>query len=184
MGAYGFRGLYEKKPLFLQSIPPVLSHLEWLVDNVELPVKVPELNKVWRTLVESDYLRNIAKSQFSLTVNINSFSYKRGIPVDETSNGGGFVFDCRALPNPGRYEAYKNLNGKDKAVIEFLEKEQDQKSFLKDVFSLTDRSVDKYLDRGFTSLMISFGCTGGQHRSVYAAEMLKKHLMEKYTEKT
>ncbi len=183
MGAYGFRGLYEKKPLFLQSIPPVLSHLEWLVDNVELPIKVPELNKVWRTLVESDYLRNIAKSHFSLTVNINSFSYRRGIPVDESANGGGFVFDCRSIQNPGKYEQYKNLYGTDGPVIEFLEKDAEQKAFMNDVISLTDRSIEKYLERGFTNLMICFGCTGGQHRSVYAAEVLKKHLTEKFTRK-
>jgi RNase adaptor protein for sRNA GlmZ degradation len=183
MGAYGFRGLYEKKPLFLQSIPPVLSHLEWLVDNVELPIKLPELTKVWRTLVESDYLRSIAKSHFSLTVNINSFSYRRGIPVDESANGGGFVFDCRSITNPGKYEQYKNLCGTDAAVIEFLEKDNELKAFLNDVYSLADRSIEKYLERGFTSLMINFGCTGGQHRSVYAAEMLRNHLLEKFARK-
>ncbi len=180
MGAYGFRGLYEKKPLFLQSIPPVLSHLEWLVDNVELPVKVPELSKVWRTLVESDYLRIIARSHFSLTVNVNSFSYRRGIPIDESANGGGFVFDCRAIHNPGKYEQYKNLSGTDPEVITYLEKDPELTGFLNDVFSITDRSIVKYMDRGFTSLMVNFGCTGGQHRSVFAAEMLKKHLMEKF----
>lgn len=180
MGAYGFRGLYEKKPLFLQSIPPVLSHLEWLVYNVELPIKVPELTKVWRTLVESDYLRSIAKSHFSLTVNINSFSYRRGIPIDESANGGGFVFDCRSIHNPGKYEAYKHLCGTDEPVIDFLEKDNELKAFLNDVYSLTDRSIEKYLERGFTSLMVNFGCTGGQHRSVYAAEVLKKHLEQKF----
>lgn len=180
MGAYGFRGLYEKKPLFLQSIPPVLSHLEWLVNNVELPIKVPELTKVWKTLVESDYLKSTAKAHYSLTLNINSFSYRRGIPIDESANGGGFVFDCRAIHNPGKYEKYKNSTGTDPDVIDFLEKDNELKAFLIDIYSLTDRSVDKYLERGFTSLMVNFGCTGGQHRSVYAAEMLKKHLTEKY----
>lgn len=183
MGAYGFRGLYEKKPLFLQSIPPVLGHLEWLVENVELPVKVPELTKVWRTLVESDYLRNIARSHFSLTVNINSFSYKRGIPVDESSNGGGFVFDCRSIVNPGKHERYKDKNGTDAEVIDFMKQDSELMAFLNDIYSLTDRSIDKYLDRGFTNLMVNFGCTGGQHRSVYAAEMLKQHLHEKYARK-
>lgn len=183
MGAYGFRGLYEKKPLFLQSIPPVLSHLEWLVHNVELPVKVPELTKVWKTLVESDYLRSIAKSHFSLTVNINSFSYRRGIPIDESANGGGFVFDCRSIHNPGKYEQYKDLCGTDIPVVEFLEKDNELKAFLNDVYSITDRSIEKYLERGFTSLMINFGCTGGQHRSVYAAELLKKHLQEKFSKR-
>lgn len=180
MGAYGFRGLYEKKPLFLQSIPPVLNHLEWLVNNVELPIHVPELTKVWKILVDSDYLKTTAKAQYSLTVNINSFSYRRGIPVDESTNGGGYVFDCRAIHNPGKYEKYKNLTGTDKEVIQFLEKDEEVKAFLNDVYSLTDRSVEKYMERGFTSLMVNFGCTGGLHRSVYSAEMLKKHLSEKF----
>jgi len=183
MGAYGFRGLYEKKPLFLQSIPPVLSHLAWLVDNVELPVKLPELTKVWRTLVESDYLMTIAKAHFYLTININSFSYRRGIPIDESANGGGFVFDCRCIQNPGKYDRYKNLNGTDKEVIDFLNKDKESTAFLNDVCALTDRSVEKYLERGFTNLMINFGCTGGQHRSVFTAEMLRKHITEKFSKK-
>lgn len=183
MGAYGFRGLYEKKPLFLQSIPPVLSHLAWLVDNVELPIKVPELTKVWRTLVDSDYLMTIAKAHFYLTININSFSYRRGIPIDESANGGGFVFDCRSIHNPGKYEQYKNLTGTDNEVIDFLNKESELTAFLNDVYSITDRSVEKYLERSFTNLMVNFGCTGGIHRSVYAAEMLKKHIIEKYNKK-
>ncbi len=183
MGAYGFRGLYEKKPLFLQSIPLVLNHLEWLVNNVKLPVELPELTKVWNTLVQSDYLRNMAKAHFSLIVNINSFSYKRGIPVDESSNGGGFVFDCRAMNNPGKLELYKNLTGKDPEVISFLDAEPETVLFLNDIYSLIDRNVNKYLERGFTQLMVNFGCTGGQHRSVYAAEKLRQHLLAKFPEK-
>ncbi|MDP4209645.1 MAG: RNase adapter RapZ [Bacteroidota bacterium] len=180
MGAYGFRGLYEKKELFLQSIPLALNHLDWLLDNVTLPVDVPELRKVWEYLTESDYIRQLAKNQLSLRVAINSFSYRRGIPVDESSNGGGFVFDCRSVHNPGRYEQYKMLTGKDEPVQEFFRNEPEMDDFLENVTALVDRSVEKYLSRGFTSLMINFGCTGGQHRSVYSAEQLYKHLSQKF----
>jgi aminoglycoside/choline kinase family phosphotransferase len=180
MGAYGFRGLYEKKELFLQSIPLALNHLEWLLGHVQLPVELPELKKVWEYLTESDYIRQLAKQHLLLTVNINSFSYRRGIPSDESSNGGGYVFDCRSIHNPGRYEEYKAFTGKDEPVQQFFLREPEMEDFLRDVFSLVDRSVEKYLERGFTNLMVNFGCTGGQHRSVYSAEMLYKHLSQKY----
>jgi hypothetical protein len=180
MGAYGFRGLYEKKELFLQSIPLALNHLEWLLENVTLPIKLPELTKVWQYLVESEYIRHLAKKQTALTININSFSYKRGIPTDESSNGGGFVFDCRAVHNPGRYEEYKTLTGKDEPVIHFFEKEPEMDQFLAGVYSLVSLSVQKYINRGFSHLMVNFGCTGGQHRSVYSAEMLQKYLTHTY----
>lgn len=181
MGAYGFRGLYEKKELFLHSIPLALNHLEWLLEHVELPVQLPELTKVWEYLVESDYIRKLAKNHLLLNISINSFSYKRGIPVDESANGGGYVFDCRNVHNPGRYDEYKPFTGKDEPVQKFFQNEPEMDLFLKDVFSLVDRSVQKYIDRGFTSLMVNFGCTGGQHRSVYSAEMLHKHLLDKFS---
>lgn len=180
MGAYGFRGLYEKKELFLQSIPLALNHLEWLLGHVQLPVQLPELTSVWEYLTESEYIRQLAKNQLLLNVSINSFSYRRGIPADDSSNGGGFVFDCRSIHNPGRYDEYKPYTGKDEVVQEFFRKEPEMDDFLKDVFSLVDRSVEKYIERGFTCLMVNFGCTGGQHRSVYAAEMLYNHLKNKY----
>lgn len=115
-----------------------------------------------------------------LKVSINSFSYNKEIPVDESGNGGGFVFDCRAIHNPNRYEKYKQLIGKDPEVIEFFKKEDEMQSFLNNVYAIVDQSVEKYLQRQFTNLMVSFGCTGGQHRSVYCAEMLARHLKEKF----
>lgn len=119
-----------------------------------------------------------------LNIKLYSFSYKKsGIPADNTSNGGGFVFDCRFIYNPGREEQFKSLNGKDKPVIDFLENDTVMKRFLSNVFSITDDAVDNYLSRNFSDLMISFGCTGGQHRSVYSAEKLKEHLEKKYKDK-
>jgi aminoglycoside/choline kinase family phosphotransferase len=180
MGAYGFRGLYEKKELFLQSIPKALAHLQWLRTNVVLPVQLPELEKVWDCLIQSEYIKSIASKALYLTVTINSFSYKRGIPVDETNSNGGFVFDCRALNNPGRYDEYKNLTGMDKPVKDFLTAEEGVADFLNNIFALISQSIDNYSSRGFKNLMINFGCTGGQHRSVFSAESLNTFIKTKY----
>ena len=179
MGAYGFRGFYEKKEHFLKSIPYALENLRWLLDNVRLPVQIPTLTKIWERLSASEELKKIGgerKSGYALRISVSSFSYRKEIPRDESGNGGGFVFDCRAIHNPGRYDKYKLLTGKDPEVIDFLEKESDVGLFLEQVKKLIDMSVDVYTKRKFTSLMINFGCTGGQHRSVYCAEKIAGHL--------
>ena len=180
MGAYGFRGLYEKKELFLQSIPKAIEHLKWLRQNVKLPISFPELDKVWDRLIVSDFAKTYTATVQGLTLIINSFSYKKGIPVDYSPNGGGFVFDCRALENPGRLEQYQKLTGLDKPVQEFLETHSTVEKFLENVNALVDNSIENYLSRKFNNLMVSFGCTGGQHRSVYSAENLAKHVKSKF----
>ena len=180
MGAYGFRGFYEKKEHFLQSIPLALNNLKYLLDHVRLPVELPNLMKMLVAVIESENLKYIVSDHQNLTVSIHSFSYKKGIPVDVSGNGGGFVFDCRAIHNPGRYPEYQDKTGMDTEVIEFLEKESDVAQFLEGVYGLVDQSVEKYLAREFKHLMVNFGCTGGQHRSVYCAEQLGEHLLAKY----
>ncbi|HNW43690.1 MAG TPA: RNase adapter RapZ [Elusimicrobiales bacterium] len=180
MGAYGLRGFYERKTHFLLSVPFAVRNIEWLLRNAELPVKLPELMQCFKRIAASSYLRQFGKTRLGLTVRIGSFSYKNGVPMDERGHGGGFIFDCRALPNPGRYEQYAQLTGRDKPVAEFLEKEAAVTDFLSHVFALTDASVDNYLERNFTSLMVNFGCTGGRHRSVYCAEALAARIKKKY----
>jgi aminoglycoside/choline kinase family phosphotransferase len=182
MGAYGFRGLYEKKKLFMQSIPKAIMHLAWLRNNIKLPVPLPELEKVLDNLVISHQIKEMIDSNTNLTININSFSYKNGIPADKTANGGGFVFDCRALENPGKFEQYKNLNGKDLAVIKFIESNQESSEFIENIISIIDNAIKSYKKKNYSHLMVNFGCTGGQHRSVYTAEKLSEHLKTKYPE--
>jgi aminoglycoside/choline kinase family phosphotransferase len=176
MGAYGFRGFYERKPLFLQSVPYALKNVRWLLHNVELPIALPALLDAFRRMLSSEKLNSIATDADTLVVRIFSFSFHEGAPQDETGNGGGFVFDCRSIPNPGREERFKNLTGKDAPVIEYLNQQESVHQFLASVLSLVDTSVSTYQRRGFRNLMVSFGCTGGQHRSVYMAEQLAKHL--------
>ena len=180
LGAYGFRGFYEKKEHFLQSIPYALDNLKWILANNEIPIKLPTLMTILHTLSESESLRQLGKKDSKLKVAINSFSYKHGIPADNSGNGGGFVFDCRALHNPGKYEEYKQLSGRDKEVIEFLAKEPAMYEFMNHVYGLIDRTVEKYLERKFFNLQVSFGCTGGQHRSVFCANLLADHLKKKF----
>ena len=176
LGAYGFRGFYERKAHFLQSVPYALKNLRWLLHNVDLPVALPTLMDAFKSMVGSEKLQAVASETENLTVRILSFSFHRGLPEDETGNGGGFVFDGRSLPNPGREERFKPLTGKDAAVIEYLNRQESVHQFLASVLPLVDASVSNYQGRGFKSLMVSFGCTGGQHRSVYLAEQLAQHL--------
>ena len=180
MGAYGFRGFYEKKEHFLKSIPFALKNLETLLTKNTIQVKLPELFKVLKAVTESVFLKTISPSNDRLTVRISSFSYKKGIPHDPSGNGGGFVFDCRAIHNPGRYLEYKHLTGKDSQVQTFLEEKSTIASFMASVISLVSQSVEVYSSRGFSHLCVSFGCTGGQHRSVYAAEKLAEYLKNNY----
>jgi len=180
MGAYGFRGFYEKKEHFLKSIPFALDNLDSLLKKLDLPVELPELVKVLNLVVHSSFLRSIGQKEHTLTVRVSSFSYKRGIPDDPSGNGGGFVFDCRAIHNPGKYAEYKSLTGKDPKVGEFLEEKSEMPVFLQLVTSLVEQSVKAYLKKGFTHLTINFGCTGGQHRSVFAAERMADHLKKNF----
>lgn len=180
MGAYGFRGFYEKKEHFLKSIPFALKNLEFLLNDLRLPVDLPELVKVLEQIVHSEALKEIGREKKELTVRITSFSYKKGIPDDPSGNGGGFVFDCRAIHNPGKYPEYKNLTGKDMEVIRFIEKNQETEIFLNAAKTLVEQSVKTYLERGFSHLSVNFGCTGGQHRSVYSAEKMAEHLRNNF----
>jgi len=180
MGAYGFRGYIERKPLFLQSLPYALRILAWLEENRPMPLNLVNLPAVFEKLIRMPGIREYNANVGTLTVNICSFSYRNGVPADHSGNGGGFVFDCRYLDNPGRYESYKNLTGKDAPVIKFLEKQPGVADFFSHTSRLVELAVDVYERRGFTSLMVSYGCTGGQHRSVYMAERLAAFLRKKY----
>ena len=177
MGAYGFRGYFEKKRHFLESVPFAISNLRNLLEE-GFP-EYPYLDKTLRDLCDRD--ENVGKKEErGLTVQVYSFSYRKGIPEDFSGNGGGFVFDCRAIHNPGKYEAYKCLTGLDEPVIRFLEEDGEVLRFMESVYALVDASVERYRQRGFTSLMVCFGCTGGQHRSVYCAQHLAEYVYRKW----
>ena len=184
LGAYGFRGLFERKAHFLTSIPQALQNLKWFVDNQNLGIALPEFKKVLELCISDEVIQEFTPVQATpetpLEVTINSFSYKKGIPADISENGGGYVFDMRGILNPGRIDVYKTQSGLDKPVMDFLEQQTDMPVFLNGVFSIIDISVSDYIKRDFKSLMINFGCTGGQHRSVYAAEALARHLRNKF----
>ena len=179
MGAYGYRGYFEKKAHFLQSVPYAIRNMRYLLQHNALPANLPELRHVLQTVVDS-YVEPVKEESDILTVTVQSFSYKKGIPEDNSGNGGGFVFDCRALPNPGREKRYATFTGKDDCVIEYLQQYKEVETFVNHVCALVDMSVDNYLERRFTHLTVNFGCTGGQHRSVYFAEQTAAHLREKY----
>jgi aminoglycoside/choline kinase family phosphotransferase len=176
LGAYGFRGFYERKAHFLQSVPYALKNLRWLLHNVKLPIALPTLMAAFNSMLASEKLHGLASEADNLTVRIFSFSFHRGMPKDESGHGGGFVFDGRSLPNPGREERFKALTGKDAPVIEYLNQQESVHQFLAGAMSLVDASVSSYQKRGFKNLMVSFGCTGGQHRSVFLAEQVAKRL--------
>ncbi|MDY4952468.1 MAG: RNase adapter RapZ, partial [Prevotella sp.] len=212
LGAYGFRGLYERKQHFIDSIPMAMDNLRDLLSLSEDMLPYPYLREVLARLAdmprfahreEPTRLRgdgykttehNIypahpqdGPATFSkydgkgpLVVRVYSFSYRKGIPEDPSGNGGGYVFDCRSTHNPGRYEPYKKLTGLDEPVIRFLEDDGEILDFLTHVYALADKHVERYVQRGFTSLMFCFGCTGGQHRSVYSAQHLAEHIHEKF----
>lgn len=187
LGAYGFRGFYERKTHFLQSVPYALKNLRWLLHNAQLPIAVPALISAFTNMLGSQKLLDLGtegepgkaavdSAAKGLTVRIFSFSFHRGQPRDESGNGGGFVFDARNIPNPGREERFKSLTGKDTPVIEYLNQQESAQQFFTNARALVDASVSGYQQRGFRNLMVSFGCTGGQHRSVYMAERLAEHL--------
>lgn len=179
LGAYGFRGLVQHRAHFIESIPGALRNLRELIGLGALD-DYPELKRVSKCLVNDARFMKLASA--GLTVTVTSFSYKKGYPDDFSGNGGGFVFDCRALHNPGRYDRFKAMTGLDRQVADFLEERGEVQPFLQSVWALTDSSVERYIQRGFTSLQISFGCTGGQHRSVYCAETTARHIAEKFSE--
>jgi aminoglycoside/choline kinase family phosphotransferase len=181
LGAYGFRGFYERKEHFLQSVPYALKNLRWLAENVKLPIALPALMEALEAIGSSEKLQGklqelTGPTVAGLTVRVFSFSFHKSALSDEGGHGGGFVFDARALPNPGREERFRALTGRDEAVIDYLSREESVSTYLAHAVALVDASVETYQRRGFASLMVSFGCTGGQHRSVYLAEEMAKHL--------
>ena len=173
LGAYGFRGYFEKKPHFLQSIPFALENLRAILKN-EFS-EYPYLLRILKQMTQLKQFQEVSVRK-PLVVKVYSFSYKKGIPQDDSGNGGGYVFDCRAVNNPGKYERYAHFTGLDESVIQFLEDDGEILPFLEHSFELVDASVRRYKDRGFANLMVSFGCTGGQHRSVYSAQKMAEHL--------
>ena len=177
LGAYGFRGYFEKKPHFLQSIPFAIDNLRHLLKHAS--EDYPYLIEVLQKMTEMKQFKDVGMRK-PLVVRVMSFSYKKGIPADPSGNGGGFVFDCRAVNNPGKYERYTHFTGMDEPVIKFLEEDGEMMPFLEQAYQLVDFSVKRYMDRGFQNLMVSFGCTGGQHRSVYSAEKMAQHINDKF----
>ena len=177
LGAYGYRGYFEKKPHFLQSIPFALENLRTILQNQFS--EYPYLLEILKQMTELKQFREMSLRK-PLVVRVYSFSYKKGIPNDNSGNGGGFVFDCRAVNNPGKYERYAHSTGLEESVIQYLEEDGEILPFLDHAYALVDASVKRYKDRGFANLMVSFGCTGGQHRSVYSAQKMAEHINEKF----
>ncbi|MBS1912953.1 MAG: phosphotransferase [Bacteroidetes bacterium] len=191
MGAYGYRGFFERKQHFLASVPYAVRNIRALLE-AGLPLHLPELEAVLARITEAEFetaeavsapvansLSAAEDSGAVLNVHVTSFSYRHGYPADVTGHGGGFVFDCRMLNNPGRHEEYRQMSGRDAAVKEFLEREPEVEIFWRNVAGLVDAAVARYLERGFDQIAVAFGCTGGQHRSVYFAERLAQHLVRR-----
>ena len=187
LGAYGFRGLFERKAHFLTSIPLALKNMRWFLQNKDTGIVLPEFERVLNLMVEEEIVNRFepiqATASTPLIIQINSFSFRKGYPQDRTIHGGGFVFDCRGILNPGRVAEYKSLNGRDKSVKDFLEQQTKMPEFLNNAYNLIDISVEEYILRNFSTLTINFGCTGGCHRSVYAADAVVRHLRNKYNVK-
>jgi len=184
LGAYGFRGLVEKKAHFIESIPYAINNLKDILPLIPAD-RYPYLVETLVKLTDKVATKPVARipdglPEGVLAIDVMSFSYKKGIPDDISGNGGGYVFDCRGMHNPGRYAEYKQLTGLDQPVIDFLEEQGEIFGFLEDIYDLVDRHADCFLARGFNHLSVFFGCTGGQHRSVYSAEHTAAHLKEKY----
>ena len=177
LGAYGFRGYFEKKPHFIASVPFALSNLRRLIADPF--TEYPYLNSILGRLVDMPQFYSNAEDR-RLEVHVWSFAYKKGIPPDKSGNGGGYVFDCRSINNPGKYEHYRQFNGNDPEVIKFLEDDGEVLTFLDSVYKLVDAHVKRFIERKFTHMQVSFGCTGGQHRSVYCAEHLAAHLAHRF----
>lgn len=185
LGAYGYRGFFERKQHFIQSIPNALRNLREVLECVgdDYPYLCTIAAQLASTLLSDTTADKISQNQpapNALMVTVYSFSFKNGLPVDDSGNGGGYVFDCRSTHNPGKYEQYKQLTGLDQPVIDFLEQDGEITTFLQSVDKLVDHHVERFLERGFNHLQVCFGCTGGQHRSVYSAEYTAKRLHAKY----
>jgi aminoglycoside/choline kinase family phosphotransferase len=183
LGAYGIRGIVENKSLFLQSIPFAVKNIRWLNQKSLIPGDLHEISACLQRICEMEEWE-LPDHAGELTVRIQSFSYQKGIPRDLSGNGGGFVFDCRALPNPGREEQYRNFTGLDEPVIHYLKEKEEVGQFMERSFQLVRQSIEAYRERGFDHLMVSFGCTGGQHRSVYCAERLQELINKNLKVKT
>jgi aminoglycoside/choline kinase family phosphotransferase len=171
LGAYGFRGIIEQKKGFKSSIPVAVSNLKYLFDKNLIKIDLPEIKNIVEIISRSEWACVFAPNPNKLTVRVSSFSYKNGIPPDPSENGGGFVFDCRGLPNPGRLEKYRSFNGTEKIIIDYLEQYREVAEFQKYARQIVSISINEYIERGFDHLCVNFGCTGGQHRSVYNAEV-------------
>ena len=178
-GAYGYRGIYEQKAHFLKSIPFAIKNLKELLKSGKFNFGATYLFEVLHSLADNENWKKYAiqdEEPEKLTVTLSSFSYKTKLPLDNSGNGGGFVFDCRSLPNPGRIDKYKDLTGQNSEVIAYFKAKPEVDKYLEHVYALVDYAVQNYLERDFKYLSVFFGCTGGQHRSVYCTEKTREHL--------